>query len=203
MMLAEGLMKSLKGWLEPLPNGSLPNAAIRTQLLRVLQALHIDLGSESNRDSMKQSGLARVVMFLSKCPDESPDNRRAASVLCTRWLGQLGLGSGGGGGQQKAYVTADMLSEPERERRARLHAAKRAEQMAVATAPTGVKPGDAEWRDRSRPAQPTGNMDFKVLPASDLGQVDPRVSGQGKTKAQKEIKNALRHALGKGRGGPR
>ena len=55
-------------------------AQIRTSVLQLLTALQIDLTDESRKQQLQQSGLGKVVMFLSKVSDENPANRRLAKV---------------------------------------------------------------------------------------------------------------------------
>eukprot|EP00850_Spirogloea_muscicola_P012119 SM000077S21593 [mRNA] locus=s77:447003:450130:+ [translate_table: standard] len=63
--LDRGILTVLKNWLEPLPDGSLPNINTRSVVLKLL--------------------LDQVVMFLSRVPDEIPANRRIANDLVQKW----------------------------------------------------------------------------------------------------------------------
>ncbi|KAK6230058.1 hypothetical protein QUC31_001576 [Theobroma cacao] len=56
----------LKNWLEPLPDGSLPNANIRGAVLNILADFPIDLEQHYRLEQFKKSGLGRAIMFLSK-----------------------------------------------------------------------------------------------------------------------------------------
>ena len=49
-------------------------------MLQLLTALQIDLIDETRKSQLQKSGLGKVVMFLSKLPDETPGNRRLAKV---------------------------------------------------------------------------------------------------------------------------
>ena len=53
---------------------------VRTAVLQLLTALQIDLVDETRKGQLQKSGLGKVVMFLSKLPDETPGNRRLAKV---------------------------------------------------------------------------------------------------------------------------
>lgn len=53
---------------------------VRTAVLQLLIALQIDLVDETRKGQLQKSGLGKVVMFLSKLPDETPGNRRLAKV---------------------------------------------------------------------------------------------------------------------------
>lgn len=55
-----GLLGVLKAWLEPMPDGSLPNERVRSAVLRVLQQLPIDVTDEGRKDQLKRSGLGKV-----------------------------------------------------------------------------------------------------------------------------------------------
>ena len=49
-------------------------------MLQLLTALQIDLTDEQRKRQLTTSGVGKVVMFLSKLPDETPANRRLAKV---------------------------------------------------------------------------------------------------------------------------
>ncbi|XP_024379704.1 protein IWS1 homolog 1 [Physcomitrium patens] len=83
--LDRGVLSSLKNWLEPLPDGSLPNMNIRTTLLKLLTDLPIDVEMFERREQLKKSGLGKVVMFLSRLPEETPANKKLARDLVDKW----------------------------------------------------------------------------------------------------------------------
>lgn len=83
--LDRGVLSVLKNWLEPLPDGSLPNMTIRTALLKVLTDLPIDMGYNERREQLKKSGLGKVIMFLSKSDEEGTANRKLARDLVDKW----------------------------------------------------------------------------------------------------------------------
>jgi hypothetical protein len=58
----------LKAWLEPLPDGTLPNSKVRSTVLRLLGQLPVDCAQEDRKEQLKRSGLGRVIMFLYKVP---------------------------------------------------------------------------------------------------------------------------------------
>ncbi|CAL5355690.1 unnamed protein product [Camellia sinensis] len=70
--LHHGVLTLLKTWLEPLPDGSLPNINIRGAILRILT------------DQLKKSGLGKVIMFL-KSDEETTANRRMTKDLVDKW----------------------------------------------------------------------------------------------------------------------
>ncbi|CAL5429462.1 unnamed protein product [Camellia sinensis] len=83
--LDHGVLTLLKTWLEPLPDGSLPNINIRGAILRILTDFPIDLEHYDRREQLKKSGLGKVIMFLSKSDEETTANRRMAKDLVDKW----------------------------------------------------------------------------------------------------------------------
>ncbi|KAJ0987786.1 hypothetical protein J5N97_006142 [Dioscorea zingiberensis] len=55
-----GILTVLRTWLEPLPDGSLPNVNIRTAILEILIDLPIDLTQHVRKEQLKKSGLGKV-----------------------------------------------------------------------------------------------------------------------------------------------
>ncbi|KAL4438503.1 hypothetical protein ABPG77_000151 [Micractinium sp. CCAP 211/92] len=84
-LLDAGLLGVLKAWIEPMSDGTLPNAKVRETVLRLLHQLPIDCSMEDRKEQLKKSGLGRIVMFLFKVPDETSANRRLAKELVERW----------------------------------------------------------------------------------------------------------------------
>ncbi|KAK8662128.1 hypothetical protein V6N13_091716 [Hibiscus sabdariffa] len=81
-----GVLSLFKIWLEPLPDGSLPNATLRASLLNILtHTFSIDVSSEGGREQLKRSGLRKVIMFLSKSDEETNANRQLAKDLVENW----------------------------------------------------------------------------------------------------------------------
>ncbi|CAN0908015.1 Protein IWS1 homolog 1 [Linum grandiflorum] len=80
-----GVLTLLKNWLEPLPDGSLPNINIRAAMLRILTDLPLDLEQYDRREQLKKSGLGKVIMFLSKSDEETTSNRKMAKDLVDKW----------------------------------------------------------------------------------------------------------------------
>uniref|UniRef100_A0A251RLQ1 Putative transcription factor IIS n=1 Tax=Helianthus annuus TaxID=4232 RepID=A0A251RLQ1_HELAN len=88
--LDHGVLTLLKNWLEPLPDGSLPNRNIRT--------FPIDLYQDDRREQLKKSGIGKVgliivsklaVMFMSKSDEETASNRKLAKDLVDKWSRQI------------------------------------------------------------------------------------------------------------------
>ncbi|XP_024995465.1 protein IWS1 homolog 1 isoform X1 [Cynara cardunculus var. scolymus] len=83
--LDHGVLTLLKNWLEPLPDGSLPNINIRAAILKILTEFPIDLDQYDRREQLKKSGLGKVIMFLSKSDEETTSNRKLAKDLVDKW----------------------------------------------------------------------------------------------------------------------
>jgi transcription factor SPN1 len=83
--LDHGVLTLLKNWLEPLPDGSLPNINIRAAILKILTDFPIDLEQYDRREQLKKSGLGKVIMFLSKSDEETTSNRKVAKDLVDKW----------------------------------------------------------------------------------------------------------------------
>ncbi|KAJ9555184.1 hypothetical protein OSB04_009798 [Centaurea solstitialis] len=83
--LDHGVLTLLKNWLEPLPDGSLPNINIRAAILKILTEFPIDLEQYDRREQLKKSGLGKVIMFLSKSDEETTNNRKLAKDLVDKW----------------------------------------------------------------------------------------------------------------------
>ncbi|XP_078178387.1 transcription elongation factor (TFIIS) family protein [Carex rostrata] len=83
--LDHGVLTLLKNWLEPLPDGSLPNNNIRSAILNILTDFPIDLDQYDRREQLKKSGLGKVIMFLSKSDEETTANRKIAKELVDKW----------------------------------------------------------------------------------------------------------------------
>ncbi|KAL0283723.1 UNVERIFIED_CONTAM: protein IWS11 [Sesamum angustifolium] len=87
--LDHGVLTLLKNWLEPLPDGSLPNINIRAAVLKILNDFPIDLEQYDRREQLKKSGLGKVIMFFSKSDEETTANRKLAKELVDKWLGDV------------------------------------------------------------------------------------------------------------------
>ena len=194
-LLADGLLGSMKRWLDALPDGSLPNVRIRSELLRALQVLQLDLGDENRKDQMKRSGLGKAVMFLSRCPDELVANRRIAADLVQTWSRQLGVGGtavgrAGADAARSAQVREESFAtEAAREAKMRAWRERKREEVAQALAPTGVRPGEEGVRARARPPQVQAR-DFAVLPQSRI-EGGAAAGGGGRTEFQRQMMKTI------------
>ncbi|XP_011074743.1 protein IWS1 homolog 1 [Sesamum indicum] len=83
--LDHGGLTLLKHWLEPLPDGSLPDINIRAAVLKILNDFPIDLQHSDRRGLLKRSGLGKVIMFLSMSAEETTANQKLAKELVDKW----------------------------------------------------------------------------------------------------------------------
>lgn len=81
-LIDSGLLPTFKAWLDPMPNGALPNMQIRTSLLSILSNIPADEGWVEKLK--KSQELGKVVHFLAKNDDYRP-NQRVAEKLMEKW----------------------------------------------------------------------------------------------------------------------
>ncbi|ORX45353.1 hypothetical protein BCR36DRAFT_372713 [Piromyces finnis] len=77
--LQNDILKGMKAWLEPLPDGSLPSLDIQKAMFNMLDKMPV-----STQD-LTVSGIGRVLPFYSKCSRVIPEIKRAADNLITKW----------------------------------------------------------------------------------------------------------------------
>ncbi|KAI9199646.1 uncharacterized protein BJ171DRAFT_205534 [Polychytrium aggregatum] len=75
-----GLLSSMKYWLEPLPDGSLPSLDIQRTLLVFLETHDFDRGS------LVSSGIGKIVLFYTKCSRVIPELQRVANRIVDKWM---------------------------------------------------------------------------------------------------------------------
>ncbi|KAI7870053.1 hypothetical protein BDF14DRAFT_1874092 [Spinellus fusiger] len=78
-ILDNQLLESIRLWLEPLPDRSLPSLDIQTEMLDILDKLPI--GS----DHLRESGVGKIVYFYTKSPRIEMRIRRKADQLVAKW----------------------------------------------------------------------------------------------------------------------
>ncbi|KAG6552956.1 hypothetical protein Mapa_005293 [Marchantia paleacea] len=175
--LDRGVLSSLKNWLEPLPDGSLPNMNIRSALLKLLTDLPIDVEVVERREQLKKSGLGKVVMFLSRLSEETPGNKKLARDLVDKWSRPI---------FQKSTRYEDLkqydderppprrLQQPAKKPVAKpMDDSRGGDELDMENDSGELKPGDPGYRyHASRPqAMP---LDFVVRPASRVDAEDVR-----------------------------
>lgn len=78
-ILDNNLLQSVRIWLEPLPDGSLPSFEIQKSLFAALEKLPI------KTEHLKESGLGRVIIFYTKSKRVEPPLARLADRLIAEW----------------------------------------------------------------------------------------------------------------------
>eukprot|EP00871_Galdieria_phlegrea_P001400 jgi/Galph1/2260/GphlegSOOS_G938.1 len=82
LFLEQGFLSVLKRWLDPLPDGSLPNASLRSRLLKILDEFPVD---NSWMELLRSSEIGRAVKYIS-VNDKYESTRRMAKELVEKWI---------------------------------------------------------------------------------------------------------------------
>ncbi|VYS63203.1 unnamed protein product [Arabidopsis thaliana] len=195
--LDHGVLNLLKNWLEPLPDGSLPNINIRSAVLMILNDFRIDLDQDSRREQLIKSGLGKVIMFLSKSDEETTPNRRLANDIINKWGRNI---------YNKSTRYDNMFTQEEIDEQRKILLRR---QTKTAPKVSGTRARDfntdidlyelGTWTGRARAKIPTTmSMDFKIRPPSkvDINQEEEPCSKwqmekrhKNLTKNQKQQKN--------------
>ncbi|KAJ2059110.1 Transcription factor iws1 [Coemansia sp. S146] len=78
-LLDNNIVESIRLWLEPLDDGSLPSLDIQNAMLESLGKLPI------RRDHLRESGIGKIILFMSKCPRISEQNRHTCEQFVQQW----------------------------------------------------------------------------------------------------------------------
>ncbi|KAH3898873.1 related to Transcription factor IWS1 [Saccharomycodes ludwigii] len=78
-ILDNNLLQSIRIWLEPLPDGSLPSFEIQKILFNAIDQLPI------KTEHLKESGLGKVIIFYTKSSRVEPKLKRKAEKLVAEW----------------------------------------------------------------------------------------------------------------------
>lgn len=73
------LLMTLRRWLEPLPDRSLPAYSIQRTILTALQKLPI------NKEHLAESGIGKIIIFYRNSPRVEQSIRRIADALWVEW----------------------------------------------------------------------------------------------------------------------
>ncbi|CAN4099792.1 unnamed protein product [Withania somnifera] len=188
--LDHGVLTLLRTWLEPLPDGSLPNINIRAAILKILTDYPIDLEQYDRREHLKKSGLGKVIMFLSKSDEETTSNRKLAKDLVDKWSRPI---------FNKSTRFEDMRNlEEERAAQYRRPSLKkpmnkssgmesRDDDLDLAGFSQGQKSGQSSARQlTSRPE--AMSMDFVVRPQSKIDPEEVRARARAMVQDQRRVK---------------
>lgn len=195
-ILDNNLLQSVRIWLEPLPDGSLPSFEIQKSLFAALNDLPI------KTEHLKESGLGRVVIFYTKSKRVEPQLARLAEKLVAEWTRPI-IGASDNY-RDKRILQLEFDSE-KLKRKSALDSAKR--KKGKVSKSSGSKGGSsaqtlyeqaAARRNRAAaPAQTT--TDYKYAPVSNVSTVanNARTSGVGSTLNNNELYKKLASRLSK------
>ncbi|GHP08417.1 hypothetical protein PPROV_000715600 [Pycnococcus provasolii] len=148
--LDHGVLGVLKEWLKPMPDGSLPNVLVRTKVLGILEALPINLELPDRKEQLRSSQLGKLVMFLSKNKDETPDNRKRATQLVQRWARPI-------------FELSTRYADMKATERVDLSASAAETAAAAGTAGGGIQLWDGDIHETSRENQPKpGEVGYRL-----------------------------------------
>ncbi|ADM11972.1 uncharacterized protein Eint_080360 [Encephalitozoon intestinalis ATCC 50506] len=82
-LLDEGILNEIKGWLEPLPDKSMPNIKVKKRLLDVLKNMRI------HKEHLVTSGVGKIVYFYTINPKEAKEIKSMAKTLVQKWTSEI------------------------------------------------------------------------------------------------------------------
>ena len=189
-----GLLSVLAEWLCPLPDKSLPHVQIRSEIIKILEILSVNL---INTQVLKVSGIGKAVMLLYKHPKESRKNRERAAKLIHLWARPIfGVES-----------NLKSMSRDEREERDHQHAqnARRrhssARESLNSSSEDPLRPGEKGFVGRARVPQPS-TRDYVTRPKWNIqtdisnmkkntpSKIDNMVRDMKSSKSKKSITHA-------------
>lgn len=194
-ILDNNLLQSVRIWLEPLPDGSLPSFEIQKSLFAAIEKLPI------KTEHLKESGLGRVVIFYTKSKRVEPQLARLADRIIAEWTRPI-IGASDNY-RDKRITQLDFDAEKLRRKAALDTAKSRKKKSGKRAAPGGSSAQSlyeqaAARRNRAAaPAQTT--TDYKYAPVSNLNQVSntARTAGVGSTLNNSEMYKRLSSRLNK------
>lgn len=74
---------ALANWLMPLPDKSLPNSLIRSQIISVIESL--PPLRDDDHERLQESNLGKVCMMLIKHPEETRENKSRLQAIVQKW----------------------------------------------------------------------------------------------------------------------
>ncbi|CAG58532.1 uncharacterized protein GVI51_D04763 [Nakaseomyces glabratus] len=196
-ILDNNLLQSVRIWLEPLPDGSLPSFEIQKSLFAALDDLPI------KTEHLKESGLGRVVIFYTKSKRVEPQLARLAEKLIAEWTRPI-IGASDNY-RDKRIMQLEFDSE-KLKRKSALDSAKRKKNKVSKPSSSASKGSSAQTlyeqaaarRNRAAaPAQTT--TDYKYAPVSNITSVptNARTVGVGSSLNNNELYKKLSSRLAK------
>lgn len=198
-ILDNNLLQSVRIWLEPLPDGSLPSFEIQKSLFTSLENLPI------KTEHLKESGLGRVVIFYTKSKRVESSLARLAEKMIAEWTRPI-IGASDNY-RDKRIMQLEFDAEKLRKKSALDSAKSRKKNPNKSNDKKKVSRGSsvqtlyeqaAARRGRAAaPAQTT--TDYKYAPTSNLGSISStaRTTGVGSTLNNSEMYKRLSSRLNK------
>jgi len=152
----------MRKWLEPLPDGSIPNLSIRTWLIEILKQFPpIDV------EELRASGIGKVVMFLWKHKNETMPNKKNLKELIDTWSRPIF-------GLSNSYREYHGNQEDEQERIAHERRESSTSMSALQRSELELEKKDKRIKENRTHATipPKLAMDYKVMPKSDMIDID-------------------------------
>ncbi|EDO18324.1 hypothetical protein Kpol_1039p73 [Vanderwaltozyma polyspora DSM 70294] len=198
-ILDNNLLQSVRIWLEPLPDGSLPSFEIQKSLFSALDKLPI------KTEHLKESGLGRVLIFYTKSKRVEPQLARLAERLIAEWTRPI-IGASDNY-RDKRIMQLEFDAERFR-KKAALDSAKNRKKKKSDDGSTAKKSKGSSAQSlyeqaaarRGRAAAPAQTTtDYKFAPVSNVGMVstNARSTGVGSTLNNSEMYKRLTSRLNK------
>lgn len=174
--LDANVLAALTDWLAPMPDRSLPSAAIRNAILRWLSNL-----PPLSQEMLKTSGIGKAVMYLYKHPRETRDNKEKCGRLIAKWSRPIFNNSD----DFKSLTKDERLERDMEMKQAGGLLSYTKEQVDEHTGKI-LRPGDPGWCYRARVPRVSGK-DYVVRPKSTVeGEVRKNVK-QKKSRLDKQL----------------
>lgn len=194
-ILDNNLLQSVRIWLEPLPDGSLPSFEIQKSLFSAINNLPI------KTEHLKESGLGRVMIFYTKSKRVEPQLARLAEKLIAEWTRPI---IGASDNYRDLRITKLEFDSEKLRKKNALDSAKRKKRntgdspKSKRSNPQSLYEQAAARRGRAAaPAQTT--TDYKYAPVSNVVPINTtaRTTGVGSTLNNSDLYKRLTSRLSK------
>ncbi|CAR26217.1 hypothetical protein ZYGR_0H00240 [Zygosaccharomyces rouxii] len=196
-ILDNNLLQSVRIWLEPLPDGSLPSFEIQKSLFAALEKLPI------KTEHLKESGLGRVIIFYTKSKRVEPPLARLADRLIAEWTRPI-IGASDNY-RDKRILQLEFDAEKMRKKAALDSAKSRKKKSgkkitAQGSTSQSLYEQAAARRNRAAAPAPT-TTDYKYAPTSNLNPTSgpSKIAGVGSSLNNSEMYKRLTSRLQKGK----
>ncbi|SJM85418.1 related to Transcription factor IWS1 [Zygosaccharomyces bailii] len=196
-ILDNNLLQSVRIWLEPLPDGSLPSFEIQKSLFAALEKLPI------KTEHLKESGLGRVIIFYTKSKRVEPPLARQADRMIAEWTRPI-IGASDNY-RDKRIMQLEFDAEKMRRKSALDSAKSRKKRPGKRASEKGSSAQSlyeqaAARRNRAAAPAPT-TTDYKYAPTSNLNPTTgpARIAGVGSSLNNSEMFKRLTSRLQKGK----